>query len=149
MVAHHLLLSFVCIPLVICCRDHEPGDLMVACALLMEASTPFVSMRAILHKLDLKDSTLYVLNGLVMVVVFFCCRILIYPAFLHVYGVDRGGLTVLGVWRSIPARCQFWMVLSLLPQLYWFRVMLRGALKIVRKRGHAKVERDDLRSKVE
>jgi hypothetical protein len=41
---------------------------------LMEASTPFVSLRAVLSRLDMKSSFAYVCNGIAMVAVFFCCR---------------------------------------------------------------------------
>ncbi len=47
---------------------------MIACALIFEASTPFVSLRAILSHLEMKSSLLYLLNGILMVVTFFACR---------------------------------------------------------------------------
>ena len=47
---------------------------MIACALIFEASTPFVSLRSILSNMEMKSSLLYLANGLLMVSVFFCCR---------------------------------------------------------------------------
>jgi hypothetical protein len=75
MMAHHLVIALFFIPLMMSqLADHEPGDLIIACALIFEASTPFVSARAILSHLDMKSSTLYLVNGFLMVGMFFCCR---------------------------------------------------------------------------
>ncbi len=41
---------------------------------LTELSTPFVSMRALLSMHKLTDSKLYMVNGLLMTIVFFVCR---------------------------------------------------------------------------
>merc|ERR1712039_1132601 len=95
MMAHHLVIALFFIPLMMRhLSDHEPGDLMIACALVFEASTPFVSLRAILSNMNLKSSLVYLANGFLMVIVFFCCRILIFPWFYFVYGRSRG-LTVI------------------------------------------------------
>ena len=60
---------------------------MIAAALIFEASTPFVSLRSVLSQLDgMRSSRLYMINGIAMVVAFFCCRILIYPIFYKIYG---------------------------------------------------------------
>ncbi len=104
---------------------------MLACALLMEASTPFVSFRAILYNLHLRKSLTYVLNGLAMVVVFFSCRILIYPWFYYVHASALGNESIVEAVMKTPPRCLLYMLLALLPQLYWFKIMLTGAIKVV------------------
>ena len=104
---------------------------MVACALVFEASTPFVSARAILSHLGLRRSQLYLVNGVLMVVVFLCCRILVYPVFYYVYGAQRG-LGLIQAVRSTPTHCTIFMLMVGLPQIYWFNVMLRGAFKVMR-----------------
>ena len=66
------------------------GDMMIAAALIFEASTPFVSLRAVLSQLDgMRHSRLYMFNGIAMVIVFFSCRILIYPIFYRCYGISN------------------------------------------------------------
>ena len=130
MAAHHLLLSLFFIPLMVNNRDHTPGDPMLACALIMEASTPFVSLRAILYNLHLRHSMAYVINGLVMVLAFFSCRILIYPWFYYVYAASNN-ITMLQAVKTTPVRCASFMILAILPQLYWFRMMVNGAMKVV------------------
>ena len=63
---------------------------MIAAALIFEASTPFVSLRAVLSQLDgMRHSRLYMFNGIAMVIVFFSCRILIYPIFYKCYGISN------------------------------------------------------------
>ena len=115
------------------CLDHDPGELMIACALVFEASTPFVSLRAILSYLDMKKSTAYVVNGALMVLVFLWCRILIYPVFYVAYARQRG-LTLAAALAHTPRRCSAFLLLVLLPQLYWFHAMVGGALKVLRDR---------------
>ena len=102
----------------------------LACALIMESSTPFVSMRAILYNLNLRHSWIYVVNGLIMVIIFFLCRIAVYPWFYYVHGSARG-LTTLEAVISTPPRCALWMILVLILQLHWFRIMFLGAIKVI------------------
>lgn len=51
----------------------------------MELSTPFVSVRSILSTIGLKDSTAYVVNGLLMLGTFFVCRVLMWPYVYYWY----------------------------------------------------------------
>ena len=135
MSAHHLVIALVFIPMMAKCRDHEPGNLMIAAALVMEASGPFVSMRSIMSDLGLKHTTLYMANGLAMIFVFFMCRIAVYPMFYKTYGNLRNISTYEAVWRT-PTHCLTFILLTLLPQLYWFRLIARGAMKVVGLRGN-------------
>ena len=61
------------------------GDCFFGFVYLMEASTPFVSLRGILSKIGLKSSNLYVVNGLVMLAVFFICRVAMFPGVIYLY----------------------------------------------------------------
>lgn len=90
-------------------------------------------MRAILANLNLRHSLLYTINGVAMVVVFFLCRIMVYPIFYYAYATKRN----LSYWTAIvrsPFKCLFIQVVILLPQLYWFYVMLKGAIKVVQEK---------------
>lgn len=62
------------------------GDCVYGFVYLMEFSTPFVSIRSILSTLHLKNSRLYVLNGLVMLATFFVCRVAMWPYLYWWYG---------------------------------------------------------------
>lgn len=52
---------------------------------MMEISTPFVSIRSILSIFGMKDSKAYVINGIVMMVTFFLCRIVMWPYLYYWY----------------------------------------------------------------
>jgi hypothetical protein len=34
---------------------------------------------------------------------------------------------------NTPWHCSIWMIGLLLPQLYWFRIMFKGALKVIQE----------------
>jgi hypothetical protein len=138
-VLHHVLLAVLFTPLMMTRLDHEPGDLMIACALVFETSTPFVSLRAVLAHLGLKKSLAYTANGLCMMLVFFCCRILVYPFFYWTYGRQRG-LTAWEAVAATPPFCAVYMAMVLAPQLYWFRVMVNGARKLVAENNNSEEE---------
>ena len=65
---------------------------MIACGFLMEASTPFVSLRAVLARMEMKKTRLYVFNGIAMNVVFFFCRILVFPYIYYKFADQLGEL---------------------------------------------------------
>uniref|UniRef100_A0A0K2T711 Protein FAM57Alike [Xiphosphorus maculatus] n=3 Tax=Lepeophtheirus salmonis TaxID=72036 RepID=A0A0K2T711_LEPSM len=108
------------------------GDCLIALGFCMEASTPFVSLRAILYHLGLKSSILYLVNGLLMNIVFFICRILVFPYMYQLYA-NQCGLTLsqLIFTGKVPLFCNSSMLLLFLPQLYWFSLMLRGSYKVI------------------
>ena len=94
------------------------GDCLIGLAFMMEASTPFVSARAVLELLGeiqlgtlsvywkipsifgleflgMKRSVPYMVNGIAMLVVFFFCRVLLMPYTYYLYGQQIGGLNVI------------------------------------------------------
>ncbi|KAJ8982577.1 hypothetical protein NQ317_005048 [Molorchus minor] len=95
------------------------------------ASTPFVSLRGILSKIGMKNSTLYVANGLIMLVIFFLCRVAMFPYVIYMYAktIDVDFLTAL---QSLPFGCQISIIVLLLPQIYWFLLMVSGATKVLK-----------------
>ena len=42
-----------------------------------------------------------------------------------------------GILRT-PWHCSVWMIGLLLPQLYWFRIMFNGALKVIQEENNSK-----------
>ncbi len=130
-VAHHVAIGVVFTPMIALKLDHDPGQLLVACALVMEGSTPFVSARAVLSQLGLKSSFVYLLNGVAMIIVFLSCRILVYPAFFWAYSQQRS-ISFLETFNRIPLwPCKSVLLLVLALQSYWFVIMIRGAARIV------------------
>lgn len=125
-IIHHILVPLVGFPAMMIARGGQ-GDCILGTAFLVEASTPFVSLRVILCHLGLKDSRVYVVNGLFMLVTFFICRVCIFPA-LYVWYVRLEGLSSL---LSSPAWVHCAVAGLWCPQLFWFTKMLKGSIKLI------------------
>jgi len=129
MIVHHLLVPLIGFPVMMYLRGGQ-GDCLLGCSFLIEASTPFVSLRVILVHLNMKDGLLYILNGLAMLVSFLCCRVLLFP-YLYSWYARAMGLSLLEVIVAIPWFYHACVLALVLPQLYWFSKMVRGCLKLV------------------
>ncbi|XP_063220215.1 TLC domain-containing protein 3A [Bacillus rossius redtenbacheri] len=105
------------------------GDCVFGFVYLMELSTPFVSFRGILSRLKMKASTLYFVNGLVMLVTFFFCRVMMFPYVCYLYSQVVGLPFFEAVWL-LPSSCKIGIGVLMLPQIYWFLLMLNGAFKV-------------------
>lgn len=116
---------------------------------LMEASTPFVSLRGILSRFGMKTSKLYVINGLLMLGSFFICRIVMFPYVIYLYAnfiqVDYITVSIINHYiifityyynfqaiYSLPKGCKISMSILLIPQFYWFFLMLKGAKQVLK-----------------
>ena len=133
-VAHHLFVPFVLFPGVLGPWRRERGDFIIACFFLLEASTPFVSLRAALHRLGLAKTAAYAVNGVLMVIVFGCCRILIFPFIYWIYSRQNITGKAMPFWRvpfAIPFHCNVWCFALFSLQLFWFIKMMRGAVKLI------------------
>ena len=78
------------------------------------------------------------INGLLMVISFFFCRVMLFPMLFWWYS-SMTGLSLITVFFSLP----LWVHLGVLglwtPQLMWFNKMLRGSIKVI-KDGMARME---------
>ncbi|XP_019366712.1 PREDICTED: protein FAM57A isoform X2 [Gavialis gangeticus] len=101
MVTHHLFILIVLTPITQHFRG-ELGDFFVGCIFLAELSTPFVSLGKTLMQLNMQDTRLHKVNGVLILVTFLLCRILLFPFMYGAY-----------------AR-----------QLYWFVLICRKALRL-------------------
>lgn len=103
------------------------GQLFALVGALCEASTPFVNGRWFIDRLGLKETTLYVVNGLAMTFSFFVFRVL---GFLwmgtRLYG-QRVGLLAMPAHASGSILVSYGVGTAL--QLFWFNKMIRGAAK--------------------
>ncbi|KAJ3650411.1 hypothetical protein Zmor_016513 [Zophobas morio] len=109
------------------------GDCFFGFVYLMEASTPFVSLRGILSKIGLKSSNLYVVNGLVMLAVFFICRVAMFPGVIYLYS-QSVDLDYFSAIESLPRGCKISILILLLPQIYWFFLMVKGASQVLKRK---------------
>jgi len=123
---HHIAVLTCCI---VCLQKHYL--VYFACfKLISEASTTNVNLRWMLYSLNMKSGKLYLYNGLMLMAVFFLCRILAMPVFYYkmyqtvntsVYKAALPGFEHY-VWISMS------MAVDVL-NLIWFRKIATGALK--------------------
>uniref|UniRef100_A0A182SYF7 TLC domain-containing protein n=1 Tax=Anopheles maculatus TaxID=74869 RepID=A0A182SYF7_9DIPT len=128
MVFHHLFIGSYGLVVISYLRGGL-GDCVFSFMFMMELSTPFVSFRSILSVMGLKQSKLYVINGLVMLVTFFWCRVFLMPYVCYYYSQVVNKPFFEAVW-NLPWGCKASILALFLPQLYWFRLMVRGAMKV-------------------
>jgi len=133
---HHLLVPVIGFPTMMIYRGGQ-GDCMLGTSFLVEASTPFVSLRVILVHLGLKNSRLYMVNGVLMVVTFFLCRIAIFPV-LYCWYIRLEGWSGL---VSTPWFAHLAVGGLFFPQLVWFTKMLKGSIKIIMEQRKSKVDK--------
>lgn len=99
--------------------------------LFTEVTTPLINLRWQLQEAGASGTKLYMVNGLLMTVVWGCCRVLAFiPLFQHVHAHFADSLRylpayALAVLLGVPA-------LLLVFNLLWFAKMVRGAMKLVR-----------------
>lgn len=128
MVFHHLFIGSYGLMVISFLRGGL-GDCVFSFMYMMELSTPFVSFRGILSIMGLKESKAYVINGLVMLVTFFWCRVFLMPYVCYYYSQVVNLPFFEAFWR-LPRGCKISILALFVPQLYWFRLMLRGAMKV-------------------
>ncbi|XP_058067366.1 ceramide synthase [Anopheles bellator] len=128
MVFHHLFIGSYGLMVISFLRGGL-GDCVFSFMYMMELSTPFVSFRGILSVMGLKKSKVYVINGLVMLFTFFWCRVFLMPYVCYYYSQVVNLPFFEAVW-NLPWGCKVSILALFLPQLYWFRLMVRGALKV-------------------
>lgn len=128
MIFHHMFIGSYGL-IVISSLRGGLGDCIFSFMFMMEFSTPFVSFRAILSIIKLKNSKLYFINGLMMVISFLVCRIIMLPTLMYVYSTIVK-LSFLDAVVGLPLGCQISILCLFLPQFYWFHLMVKGVLKV-------------------
>lgn len=130
MIVHHLTIVTLLFPAIV---YHSPmGHFFVGCFFCTELSTPFVNARVILSRLGLKNSKIYVVNGLLMMTVFAMCRVAMFPVMYAVYLTQQTvAPSHIHALASIPIMCHLSCLLVLAPQIYWLGLMVKGALAVM------------------
>ncbi|PIK38340.1 hypothetical protein BSL78_24814 [Apostichopus japonicus] len=137
-ITHHLLVAFVGYPIALFYRNGK-GDFFLGCILLTELSSPFVNLRAILKKFNRTGSNLYRINNALILLIFFLCRILIFPITFWVYSWDKQVYWFQVPWM-IPWHCTLGCTIIGGFQLMWY-VMFAKAMWKMHEKG-AKVDRN-------
>lgn len=128
MVFHHMFIGSYGL-LVISSWRGKLGDCIFSFFYLMEISTPCVNFRSILITLNLKNTKLYVVNGLLMLLLFTVFRIVLVPSLVLHYS-NLVNMPFMGALFNLPITCKFSIAALFLPQLYWYFLMIRGAMKV-------------------
>ena len=103
---------------------------------IVEASTPFVSLRAILAGLKLESSILYIVNGIMMTFAFFIFRVCFYYYMVFWKCQDFMLYRFSHFWQTYPEYKFKWCILCFILyvamymlNLFWFFKMLWGFFK--------------------
>ncbi|XP_076452573.1 ceramide synthase-like [Babylonia areolata] len=131
LLVHHTIMPMVIFPAIILFR-HNLGDFFVGAFYMIEVTIPFISARAIMVQLNLKNTPYYIVVGLLMLFSFLVSRVLIFPYLYWQYAL-YAGVDFRSVPASIPIKCNLACLMILLPQLYWFWLMFRGTVRVFYK----------------
>ncbi|PNJ22352.1 FAM57A isoform 4 [Pongo abelii] len=80
-------------------------------------------------QLKQQHTLLYKVNGILTLATFFSCRILLFPFMYWSYGRQQG-LSLLQVPFSIPFYCNVANAFLIAPQIYWFCLLCRKAVRL-------------------
>lgn len=127
MMIHHIFVGTVGLMVVTFIRGG--GHCIYSYMFMMEFSTPFVSLRSILSTVGMKESQPYIINGLVMLGSFFVCRVLMWPYVMWRYSVEIN-TTFWQAMVGLPVGCIIGILILFLPQIYWFFLLIKGAIKV-------------------
>ena len=83
----------------------------------------------LLLQLKQQHTLLYKVNGILTLATFLSCRILLFPFMYWSYGHQQG-LSLLQVPFSIPFYCNVANAFLIAPQIYWFCLLCRKAVRL-------------------
>lgn len=144
LVLHHVALILVFMPIILFFR-RGLGDFFIGCMFTTECSTPFVSLGKILIQLRLDDTRLHRVNGFIVLLTFFTCRILLFPFMYWMYG-RQFGIPLYRVAFHLPLQCNVGNLVILAPQVYWFVLLLRKANRLYQRQRRQLEDKDSLRT---
>lgn len=103
---------------------------------IVEASTPFVSLRAIIAYHKREDCLLYKVNGILMTIMFFIFRVCFYYYMVFWKSQDFLMYRFVSFWQTYPQYKWFWCKVCMalycmmyFLNLFWFSKMLWGLMK--------------------
>ncbi|XP_064620691.1 TLC domain-containing protein 3A-like [Lineus longissimus] len=129
MLSHHILLPTVLYPIVMFFR-RGLGDFFIGAFFIFEFTVPFIALRHILARLQLKTSPFYLLSGILMTVTFTFARVLIFPYLYWRYALYKS----IPIWQvpfAIPMKCNLGCLFLFVFQVYWWTLMVRGVTKVI------------------
>lgn len=131
LVLHHIALLTILLPVTLFLRKDQ-GDFFIGCLFLTELSTPFVSLGKILIQLGLQDCWLHKVNGGMVLITFFMCRIALFPYMYWMYG-RHYGIPLHRVPFHLPLSTNLGNSCILAPQVYWFILLCRKGFRLYQR----------------
>ncbi|XP_056627968.1 ceramide synthase isoform X1 [Triplophysa dalaica] len=128
MVLHHVVMVTMCFPISVFWRQGK-GDYFQGVMFLAELSTPSVCLGKILIQYKQQHRLLHKVNGAVMLITFFLCRVLLFPYLYYIYG-RYASIPFFRVPFTVPWQCNLGAALLMAPQLYWCSLIFRGAFRL-------------------
>ncbi|KAM3863996.1 ceramide synthase-like [Diretmus argenteus] len=129
MVLHHIFMVVVCFPASVFWRQGR-GDYFQGVLFLAELSTPFVCLGKVLIQHKKQHTPLHKVNGALMLLTFFSCRVLLFPYLYYAYS-RYASIPVYTVPLVAPWQCNVGAAVLWVLQLYWFGLICRGAFRLV------------------
>ncbi|KAM3598271.1 uncharacterized protein V6R79_015935 [Siganus canaliculatus] len=127
LVLHHVFLVAFCFPASVGWRNGK-GDFFQGVLFLAELSTPSVSLGKVLIQFKQQHTLLHKLNGVLLLLTFFSCRVLLFPYMYFAYS-RYASIPLHAVPLVAPWQCNLGAALLWPLQLYWFTLICRGALR--------------------
>lgn len=128
MVLHHIFMVAFCCPASLLWRQGK-GDYFQGLLFLAELSTPSVCLGKVLIQYRKQDTLLHKVNGCVMLLTFFFCRVLLFPYLFYTYS-RFASIPLSSVPFVAPWQCNLGAALLWPLQVYWFTLICRGALRL-------------------
>ncbi|XP_056257782.1 TLC domain containing 3Ba [Seriola aureovittata] len=135
MVLHHVFMVAFCFPASLLWRQGK-GDYFQGLLFLAELSTPSVCLGKVLIQYKKQHTLLHKLNGVVMLLTFFTCRVVLFPYLYYAYS-RYASIPLYSVPLVAPWQCNLGAALLWPLQLYWFTLICRGALRLFTRRLNA------------
>ncbi|MEQ2158788.1 hypothetical protein GOODEAATRI_015949 [Goodea atripinnis] len=95
--------------------------------------------------LHLDDSKLHRINGLIVLLTFFTCRILLFPFMYWMYG-RQFGIPLHRVAFHLPLQCNVGNLVLLAPQVYWFILLLKKAQRLYLRQRRQQGDKDRMKA---
>ncbi|KAG7218405.1 hypothetical protein INR49_020404 [Caranx melampygus] len=124
--------------------EHE-GHSLKTVKLFLRKDAMLILHHLTLLLLGLDSSRLHQLNGLVVLMSFFTCRILIFPFMYWMYG-QQFGLPLHRVPSHLPLHCNVGNLVILAPQVYWFILLLKKARRLYLRQRRRDGDKDGLKT---
>ncbi|KAI2658888.1 Ceramide synthase [Labeo rohita] len=95
----------------------------------LSLTAPGANVRIVSAQYKQQHTLLHKVNGAAMLITFFLCRVLLFPYLYYMYG-RYASIPFYRVPFAVPWQCNVGAALLMAPQLYWFSLICRGALRL-------------------